>query len=316
MNLQQAYDMFLMSREEYCSDSTVKNYQNTIRYFVDFLTDYKKKSACDIDISTLERTDLQAYTLYLRKRPKFENHPYHAVDSGGITKRSIRTYQIDVRTFFNYLYDEEFIDKPLAHKYKIIRSEVKQILPLSEQDVSIIDDLYHDKNERSSRNLCIFHLMLDAGLRVSEVMDLKLHDVDFKQNYILVVNGKGSKDRIVPLSPRLKKILYTYSAVYRPQVFHSYFLCNVNDGGQLTSNCIKSLFARAKKHTTLNRLYPHLLRHTFATAYILQGGDLESLRIYMGHSDISTTQKYIHLAAQMKFNGNVYKLDDKMFRRL
>lgn len=316
INLQQAFDMFLLSREEYCSKSTIVNYNNTLRYFINFMVGYRQKKACDIVVSSIERSELQAYTIYLRNRPKYENHSFHSSDVGGVTKRTIRTYQTDVRTFLNYLYDEGFICEPLGHKYKLIRSETRQIVPLSQDDVVAIDRECNDKTERGSRNLSIFHVMLDAGLRLNEVLCLRLQDVDFKQNYIIIVNGKGSKDRIIPLSPRLKKILYTYSVVYRPEVSHSYFFCNLNNGGKLTDNCIKSLFARMKKHTSLVRLYPHLLRHTFATAYMLQGGDLESLRLYMGHSDISTTQKYLHFAMQMKFNDNVYKLDDRMFRKI
>lgn len=316
MNLEQAYNMFIMSREEYCTEKTVSNYQHTLKYFIEFITDYKGLPINQIDVNTLDRADLQAYTLYLREKPKYKNHPFNIEQKKGITKRSIKTYQTDVRTFFNYLYDEEYISNQIARKYKIIKPESRQIIPLSEDDVHTIEKLYNPKTELGSRNLCLIHLMLDAGLRHNEVLNLKLSDVNFQQNYILVVDGKGSKDRIIPLAPRLKKLLYTYITVYRPFCEHKYVLCNTTDKGQLTKDCVKSLFARMKKHTDLNRLYPHLLRHTFATAYIMQGGDLESLRIYMGHSDIATTQKYLHIANQFVFNDNIYKLDKKFFRKL
>ena len=159
--------------------------------------------------------------------------------------------------------------------------------------------------------------MLDAGLRLSEVLNLQISHVDFNQNYIFIVNGKGSKDRIIPLVPRLKKYLYRYTVLYRPDnLQHDFLLCSMNTYEPLSKSCIRSLFARMHKHLTVSRFYPHLLRHTFATAYILGGGDLESLRIYMGHSDISTTQNYLHLAAELRFTVNVYKLDSRMFFRL
>jgi integrase/recombinase XerC/integrase/recombinase XerD len=196
-----------------------------------------------------------------------------------------------------------------------MKPEKRQIIPLTEDDVTIIDKLYNAKTELGLRNLCLVHLMLDAGLRRDEVINLQIAHVNFIQNFILIVDGKGSKDRIIPLSPRLKKMLYSYVTLYRPFCEHNYFLSNTTDKGKLTKDCIKSLFARMKKHTELSRLYPHLLRHTFATAYIMQGGDLESLRIYMGHTDIATTQKYLHIANQFGFNYNIYKLDKKFFKK-
>lgn len=316
MNLEQAYNLFIMSREEYCSENTIYNYKHTITYFLNFMVEHKGKALKEIDIETIDKTDLSAYTVYLRDKPKYKNHPFNIEQSKGITKRSIKTYQTDVRTFFNFLYDEEYMKNHISRKYKIISPEKKQIIPLTEHDVSIIDGLYNQKTETGLRNLCIVHLMLDAGLRRSEVINLQLSHVNFMQNYILIIDGKGSKDRIIPLSPRLKKMLYTYKEVYRPFTEHSYFLCSTTEHNQLSKDCIKMLFTRMKKHTDLKRLYPHLLRHTFATSYIMQGGDLESLRIYMGHSDISITQKYLHLANQFGFNYDIYKLDKKFFHRI
>ena len=314
MNLEQAFNLFIMNREEYCQDTTIWNYKHTLKYFLDFMQIHRGKPIKEIDLNTIDKTDLSAYTVYLRDKPRYENHPITTTQNKGITKRSIKTYQTDVRTFFNFLYDEEYMENHITRKYKIITPEKKQIIPLTEEDVSIIDGLYNNKCETGLRNLCIVHLMLDGGLRRNEVINLGLNHVNFNQNYILIVDGKGNKDRIVPLAPRLKKLLYTYKEVFRPYCEHSYLLCKSTDKEQLSEDSIKMLFARMKKHTNLTRLYPHLLRHTFATAYIMQGGDIESLRIYMGHNDISTTQKYLHLANQFKFNYDIYKLDKKFFR--
>ncbi len=316
MKLDKAYNLFIMSREEYCTEHTIRNYKHTLQYFCDFMVVHKGMPLKEIDIDSIDKDDLSAYTIYLRKRPKYENHPFSKTQDKPITKRSVKTYQTDVRAFFNYLYNEEYMQEQITRKYKIITPEKKQIIPLTESDVDAIDKMYNKKSVLGARNLCIIHLMLDAGLRRSEVLNLECDDVNFEKNYILVKDGKGNKDRIIPLAPRLKKILYSYRTVYRPFVEHNYLLCSTTDYGQLTEDCIKMLFFRIKAKTELDRLYPHLLRHTFATAYIMQGGDLESLRIYMGHTDIATTQKYLHLANQFSFNYDIYKLDKKFFHKI
>ena len=317
MNLKQAYDIFIMSREEFCLSSTIQAYKNTLRYFLEYMQLKKEIPLEELDINEITRADLQAYTIYLRNRPKFQNHPYHEIDTSGLTKKSIHTYQTDLKAFFRYLYDEEFLEKDLMKKYRMVSPEKRQLIPLTIADVKTLDAINDMNTARGCRNLCVLHLMLDAGLRLSEVIELKILDVDFERNYIFVRSGKGSKDRIIPLVPRLKRILYRYVVLHRPdRLSHDYFLSTIKTHEPLTKDCITSLFSRMHKHLSISRFYPHLLRHTFATAYVLGGGDLESLRIYMGHSDISTTQNYLHLAAEIQCVVDVYKLDSHMFRRL
>jgi integrase/recombinase XerC/integrase/recombinase XerD len=315
LTLQQGYDLFISDRETFCESTTIRNYKNNIRYFLSFMESYKDLPSDKILLNCISKDDLKQYTLYLRNKPKFEGHPFNITMDKGITKRSIKTYQVDIRTFFNFLYNEEYIQVNLTRGYKIIKPESKLLVPLTVEDVANIDKLFNIKTELGCRNLCIFHLMLDAGLRSSEVMNLTTQNINLRDDVIFVSHGKGAKDRTLPLTPILKKYLNNYLIIFRPLVSHNYFLCSSTDHEQLTKDGLKSLFARVKKKIGLQRLYPHLLRHTFATSYILGGGDLETLRIYMGHTDISTTQKYLHIASQHKFNNNIYKLDKKFFKR-
>lgn len=312
--LQQAYDLFIFDRETRCELSTINNYKQMVKIFLDYLVQNRGLSADKIDIASISKDDVKSYMLYLRKRPIYETHPFNAKCEGNLTKCSVHTYMVAVKAFLNYLYNDEYLENDIMKKFKMIKPEQKLIVPLTNDEASEIDSLFNLRTETGSRNLCIFHLMLDAGLRSSEMLHLKIENVDFKNDSLFVSQGKGSKDRYLPLSPKLKKMLYIYFTMYRPLVEHDFFLCN-REGEQLTADCVKSLFSRVKKKVGMKRLYPHLLRHTFATSYILGGGDLETLRIFMGHTDISTTQKYLHLATQNRFNSNIYKLDKKFFRR-
>lgn len=94
--------------------------------------------------------------------------------------------------------------------FKIIKAENKLVLPLFEGEVKMIDQIFNQKTYRGLRNYCIVHLMLDQGLRSGDVVNLTTRSVNFDESYIIVLNGKGDKDRIVPLAKRLRQPLYKY----------------------------------------------------------------------------------------------------------
>nr|WP_288890190.1 tyrosine-type recombinase/integrase [uncultured Blautia sp.] len=316
INLQQAFDLFIFDRETYCNAKTIKNYKNTLSYFFNYMTDTYKCSLSDIKLSDVTIMDLKGYVIMLRKRDKLSSHPYKPTESKPITNTSIRTYSIDLRAFFNFLYNNEYMEKDLMKKFKLIKRESKLVLPLFADEVREIDTLFNLKTSSGLRNYCMLHLMLDEGMRSGDVCGLKVQDVCFQQNHILVFDGKGNKDRIIPLATGLKKHLHQYVTIYRPYTDHDFMFCSA-DGAHapVTENTIKCLFARIRKKTEITRLKPHLLRHTFATSFILGGGDLESLRIYLGHTTYDTTQNYLHLAnTYNRMGSDVYRLDKIFFK--
>lgn len=318
INLKQAFDMFIFDRETYCGDNTVKNYKNTLRYFLNYMEQSRGCSLEQISLDSVTIVDLQGYIHMLRNRKKLATHPLKPTEDKPVTNTTIRTYSIDLRTFFNFLYENEYMEKNLMRKFKLIKREKKLVLPLFTHEVQEIDDLYNLKSMTGLRNYCIVHLMLDAGLRSGEVCNLKVSDVSFDENFIIIFDGKGCKDRIVPLASSLKKRLYQYVTLYRPHTqMHNYMFVSV-DGhlSPITENTVKSMFSRIRKQTGIERLKPHLLRHTFATSYILGGGDMESLRIFLGHASYETTQTYLHLAnTYSRMGSDIYKLDKIFFKR-
>lgn len=316
INLQQAFDLFIFDRETYCNAKTVKNYKNTLSYFFDYMKETYHCELCDIKLSDVTLMDLKGYVIMLRKRDKLSSHPYKPTEHKPITNTSIRTYSIDLRTFFNFLYENDYMENNLMKKFKLIKRETKLVLPLFADEVKEIDTLFNLKTCSGLRNYCMVHLMLDEGLRSGDVCNLRVHNINFQQNHILIFDGKGNKDRIVPLASGLKKYLHQYATIYRPHTDHDFMFCSA-DGAHapVTENTIKCLFARIRKKTEITRLKPHLLRHTFATSFILGGGDLESLRIYLGHTSYDTTQNYLHLAnTYNRMGSDVYRLDKIFFK--
>ena len=167
--------------------------------------------------------------------------------------------------------------------------------------------MFHRLTSAGMRNKTMLMLMFDCGLRLSEVVNLKISDLDLKNNY-LIINGKGSKQRLVPFGISTKKQLVIYIQ-YRVNLNNNNSLFLNQNLTAITTNTIKMLFARLKKQEKFKRIYPHLLRHTFATNFIYAGGNLEVLRVLMGHSTINITQIYIHLAAQKHLLNDSYQSD-------
>jgi integrase/recombinase XerC/integrase/recombinase XerD len=199
------------------------------------------------------------------------------------------------------------------------------VLPLYESEVTDIDAMFNPKCKQGSRNLCIVHLMLDAGLRSGEIVELLVGDIDFTKGLIHIRDSKFNKSRMVPMALKLKQYLHKYLILYRGiSENQSYnldlnkdpFFLEVKTTKPITGDVIRCLFSRIKRNTEITRIYPHLLRHTFSTSYILGGGNLESLRILLGHSDIMTTQKYVHLANTYQLmHADIYKLDKLFFKK-
>jgi site-specific recombinase XerD len=153
-------------------------------------------------------------------------------------------------------------------------------VPTSKEIGKLIDntsDLFHES---------LFMALYHAGLRSQEARALKWEDVNFDDNYIKVVNGKGDKNRIIPLSPMLSKTLQEYKGeAVGPFVW-----------GNIGS--FKTAFNATVRRAGLKKITPHLLRHAFASHNLEYGTDLKSVQDMLGHEDITTTQIYLHTTFQ------------------
>lgn len=328
INLKQALELFLLEKESTCTDKTVLNYKNDIGYFVDWVTNDREQSTKEIDIDTIKLTDIKRYVVMLRKRPKLLNHHMKPTVDKPVTATTVRTYSRHLKVFFRFLYNEEYMKEDIMKRFKLIKAEQKTIIPLFLDEVNEIDKVYNTKTRSGLRNLCVIHLMLDEGLRVGEVVRLRICDVYFDKNILFIRASKGNKERMITLVPTVKKLLYKYLILNRfitqTQIDNHYsykediLLLQTKEPKAINHNVIKQLFSRLKKKVNIERLKPHLLRHTFATSYVLGGGDISSLRLLLGHSDIKVTEKYLHMANTLFLNAgqnNIYRLDKVYFRR-
>ena len=204
------------------------------------------------------------------------------------------TYIGAMNAFCRWLHEEHHLTEPL--KLKKLRDE-RRILTLL-TDIQLRHLLaFRPKTLRQHRTHVAVCLVLDTGLRLSEMLTLRRDGIDFS-NLILKVLGKGPKGRLVPFSPELRKRLFRYDQLRAKKDIRS-DLAFAGFGGTRWEkrNSTTSLYLLQDK-LGLPRFGWHRLRHTFATNYLRQGGDIVRLSMVLGHSQITTTQRYLHLLTE------------------
>lgn len=301
MTVARAYKLFIKDRSAYCSAATLRTYNSHIHIFFIFLEDIYKASVDFLDFKELPDGDniYSDFIIFLR--------------SGNIKNTTIRSYCRVVKAFLKFCYEND-ICRDYLKKVKLPRDDSQPKMPLYTDEVILIDSFFDHSDLKCIRNYCIFHLMLDCGLRSQEVCHLKIEELDAARNLLYINNSKGCKSRIT-LAP---DFVFEAVTVYLSLCGRSsgpVFLSLRTDKG-ITQNTIKQLFQDLKQQTGITRLHAHLLRHTFATSYLMGGGNMEFLRVFLGHTDYSVTQGYMQLAAQLKMLGaDIYKLDSLFFTR-
>jgi len=212
--------------------------------------------------------------------------------------RSVARWVVAVRGFFSYLVAEGCIDEnPAAH---IDAPKTWKSLPkvLDATDVVALMAAPDRSNPRGLRDAAMIELLYATGLRVSELLRLRLGDLHLDAGYLRCW-GKGSKERVVPLGSEADAAVQRYLADGRPALLEgkrSEFLFVNRNGGSLSR---QGFWKRIKRYGIqvgiATSLSPHVLRHSFATHLLENGADLRAVQLMLGHSDISTTQIYTHV---------------------
>lgn len=272
-----------------------------INEFIDYLR-YEKKYS-ENTISSYKR-DLNKMNIYIKKEftklNKKDIQNYIQKLSKEENTSSVSRCISTLKSFYKFLEINKYTNSnPLT---TITNPKTQKKLPkvLSEEEIDKLLDINLNTNF-DYRNKAMLELMYSSGLRVSELVNLKVNDIDLVNSSVRIF-GKGSKERIIPLNDYATIALKNYILYYRTSLFkhgeNNYLFLN-NHGNKMTrQGFFKILSKIAKEKNIKTEFSPHTLRHSFATHLLKHGADLRSIQELLGHSDISTTQIYTHITEE------------------
>jgi site-specific recombinase XerD len=247
------------------------------------------------------RDNVRLFLGDLANHSKWEDCNLRGRQRGPLSSATVHGIVRALKTFGAWLEREEHLDSHPLLTLRLPKLDEKQLQPLTEDEERALISAYDDNSPTGCRAKAIFLLMLDTGLRLSEVTGVKAENMDLDNGFLLVM-GKGRKERAIPFGYTAERMLRRYNTFFRPRpalpTVDEFFL--TQDGYPLTKNAMAMLFARAKKRTGITRLHPHLLRHTYGIRAQEQGMPTITLQHYMGHSSSKVTERYVHAAQSEK----------------
>lgn len=276
-------DAFLdyLLTERRLSPTSVEGYSLDIRRFGEFLAE------AGTELTAVRPSDLEAFILYLTNACK--------------NPATIRRNLSCLRHLYKYLVLRGVMDRSPATNVK--SPKLWQYLPnvLTEEEVRTLLDAPDVGKPTGLRDRAMMELMYATGMRVSEVCQLLTTDVDLREGFLRCL-GKGNKQRLIPFGFHAAKWLRKYTEEARPLMLHSRRseLVFVSRSGQPVSR--QAVHYKMSRYGVASgiekRVHPHALRHSFATHLLAHGADLLSVQMMLGHSDLSTTQVYTHVAQE------------------
>ncbi len=220
---------------------------------------------------------------------------------GGLSASSIKLIVVALKIFFRFASARGFVARDPAEALSLPR--IERYLPetLNEMQVEQLLESVDEKAPLGLRDRAILELLYASGLRVSELAGAKLENLDLESGLIRVT-GKGNKTRLVPVGRRARMAIERYLAQERPDLVKprsgSEVFLSVRGGRLTTARLWQIVKACARRSGLETNIYPHLLRHSFATHLLSNGADLRIIQEMLGHADISTTQVYTHVDQQ------------------
>ena len=280
LDLVQAYENYL-SKVKHASENTISSYMRDIRQFSSWLASVKHA-----DILDAEQLNISDYLDYLRQDGR----------SGATVSRNLAS----LKNFYAYAVSSGFLEKTPVKDIKVDRGEKKQPQILSSREIELLLAQPDCVDAKGYRDKAMLEVMYATGIRVSELIDLDVDDVNLDAGVIKC--SSANKTRTIPLYPAALRALSAYLRDIRETMVESpderALFVNIS-GVRMSRQGFWKIMKHYQQTANIDKeITPHTLRHSFAVHLLENGADVSSLQELMGHSDISSTQMYTHLINQ------------------
>jgi integrase/recombinase XerD len=283
--LSKAIAGYLLAAEaRHLSPNTLRDYTTTFQKFQDFL-------GADTPIARITTHDVEAFLGSLK-----------------LSKKTVLNYHVGLSALWTWAVSEEVVAEHTLQKVERSKPEKRAVVAFSEADIRAMLSVltttkpYARPGKRESthtipnadRNRAILLLLLDTGIRSSELCGLRINQTDLKNRRIRVM-GKGSKERSIPFCARTGQALWKYLAARKDEAVNSY-LFMTSEGGPLDPDRMSKLMYSIGRRAGVEDVHPHRFRHTFAISFLRNGGDPWSLQMMLGHSTMEMVKTYLSIA--------------------
>jgi len=293
------YDGFIkyLQLEKRYSNHTIKAYQNDLGQFFTYA------QGC-FELASIQKTTtsiVRSWVAHLMQQ--------------GITAKSVNRKISSLKAFFKYSIKQGYLQTNPALNVPLPKLKKKLPQTIKTENINqLLNDVYWGETFEKLRDKLVIELIYETGMRLSELINLKLNNISLTSLHLKVL-GKGNKERIIPFSPELAKSIEKYVNIRQSKEFIKAdlsYLIVTNKGKKaypkLISRIINNYLTLV---TSIKHRHPHVLRHTFATALLNNGADLNAIKELLGHSSLAATQVYTHNSTEKL--KQVYKLAHPKF---
>lgn len=284
--IQSFYD-YLLNERNYSSNTAI-NYLEDIKDLQDFIN-----------------TEQMVPNLLYFKKEKHAEYFVGYLHNKGLSSKSIARKISSLRGFYAFLIENQMCSVNPFLDIKAPKMQKRLPKDIGEDEIALMFNSIDRNKPLGNRNYLLLEILYSCGLRVSELCNLQIKDIDFSNKIILVKSGKGAKDRYVPMHDGLIEELKDYLTNTRNQLLalsgdeENRFLLINYKGTTLTTRGVRKILNSIIEHTEETfKITPHMLRHSFATHLLANGADLRSVQELLGHVQLSTTQIYTHVSKE------------------
>ncbi|WP_088833432.1 tyrosine-type recombinase/integrase [Paenibacillus tyrfis] len=295
--MDELYETFFNAKiAEGVSKRTLESYEENYR----FLCDYLAMTDTPREVNSVTPKVLRSYiTWMLRSKRKWEGHAHKAErdKTVGLSEVTVNTRMKGLRTMFNFLYDEDLIETNPFHKVKLVREPENEIQIMSTDQLERLLKAPDKRMYAGFRDHVFMTLLIDGFFRINEALRLKESDINFETGMTLIAaeRVKTRRSKAVPLEKSTLRLLR--DLIKENAEFETDYIFLTNYGSLISDDRMRDRIKQYAKKAGLEiRVYPHLFRHTAATMFLENGGDVRFLAEILGHSDLRMVLRYTHLS--------------------